>query len=208
MLTDAQADGLREIINIGIGRAGSILSQLVGSQVTLSVPRIGACRSSEIGRHLGIDGDANLASVRQHFSGLLGGNAILVFPHESGSALARGLVGDDFEITDIDSERESALSEVGNIVLNNVLGSLSRMLNGHFEYMLPVYREGPIERLVKNEDPGKTTTDDDFSTIYANADFVIEEFKVTGLILLLFEVNSFGDLLAAVDKFVAESVPS
>ena len=47
-INGAQLDALTEIFNIGAGRAASSLSDIVGDEVLLSVPRIEFYRASDI----------------------------------------------------------------------------------------------------------------------------------------------------------------
>jgi len=69
MLTDNQATTLTEIIDIGVGRAGLILGQLVGSRVKLHIPSVGLARLSELQECLSLAAASDLATVRQNFSG-------------------------------------------------------------------------------------------------------------------------------------------
>ncbi len=128
MLTEQQARTLTEIVDIGVGRAGSILGELVGSPVKLHIPAVGLAELSNLQSCLSLADETELASVRQSFAGSLEGLAMLLFPRKSGDDLARKLIGDDPAIDCIDSERQETLTELGNILLNCVLGSLSNML--------------------------------------------------------------------------------
>jgi len=210
MLTDLQKDALTEIINIGVGRAGSVLSELVGTIVKLHVPSVGLTSLSKLPECLSLANEAELASVRQNFTGTLDGRAILLFPRESGNTLARQLIGEDSDITSIDSEREEALTEVGNILLNSVLGSMSNILNQRLEYGMPQYNEGALKKLAPNDNIHDTLNDneDDCHILYANAHFDIEAFRITGNVLIVFDVTSFNQLLTRVDKMSLQTEES
>jgi len=119
MLTASQADTLTEIINIGVKRVGSVLSELVGLTVGLKVPSVGISALPDLPSCLSLVDENELAAVHQKFSGSLTGKTILVFPRHSGSDLARHLIGDDPGITSIAAEREEALTEVANTTLTS-----------------------------------------------------------------------------------------
>ncbi len=206
MLTQLQADALTEIVNIGMGRAGSVLSELVGSTVKLHIPDVGIYSLPELRSSTSLAEETELASVRQQFSGSLAGRAVLLFPRESGNTLARELIGDDPEITSIDSEREAALTEVGNILLNSVLGCLSNALHQQFSYDVPVYREGPLDNLLSAEAVSPEDSDEEQRVLYAKAHFDIEAFRITGNVFIIFGTPSFRQLLAEVDRMTFEEV--
>ena len=65
MLSEIQLDSLKEVVNIGIGRAGSVLSELIGSKVLLKVPVIGTCQIADIGAELGLEEEDEIVSVDQ-----------------------------------------------------------------------------------------------------------------------------------------------
>ena len=205
MLTDVQRDALTEMINIGVGRAGSVLSELIGSTVKLHVPSVGLTSLPNLPDCLLLANEAELASVRQSFSGSLEGRAVLLFPRESGNILARQLIGEDADITSIDSEREEALTEVGNILLNSVMGSMSNMLQHRLEYEIPQYYEGALKNLVPGIAEASKNSKEDGHVLYANAHFDIEAFRVTGNVLIIFDVASFNQLLARVDQMLLQT---
>jgi len=208
MLTDVQEDALTEIINIGVGRAGSVLSELVGSIVKLHVPSVGLTSLPNLPSCLSLASETELASVRQNFSGSLDGRAVLLFPRESGNILARQLIGDYTDITSIDSERKEALIEVGNILLNSILGSMSNILQHRLDYEIPLYREGALKDLVPGVNDALNDSEEDCHVLYANAHFDIEAFRVTGNVLIVFDVASFNQLLVRVDKMSLQTEES
>lgn len=78
------------------------------------------------------------AVITQAFTGSLHGRASLCFATSSGIALAKALSGrSPADNAELDSELSGLLLEVGNIVLNGVLGSLSYVLPADLRYPLP-----------------------------------------------------------------------
>ena len=207
MLTDQQTTTLTEVIDIGVGRAGRILGELIGSTVKLHIPSVGLCQQDELSSCLSLASNTDLASVRQHFSGSLDGQAMLIFPCESGNDLARKLIGDDPSITSIDAEREETLTELGNVLLNSVIGSLSNLLSHRLDFELPIYCEGTLGSMLPNR-PGDSSDEASSKVLYANAHFDIEAFRVTGNVLIIFGIDSFNKLLSRIDQLATEGMPA
>jgi chemotaxis protein CheC len=97
--------------------------------------------------------------------------------------------------------RVGTLSEVGNIVLNGVMGSIGNILKQHISYTIPTYIEDSIENLLtldSNINPPPNTI------LLVRIRFMIQQLQIEGDIILLFEVGSFTALLAAIDAIKAD----
>ncbi len=81
-LTELQLDVLAELCNMGLGTAAASLSEMVASEVLLSVPRVEFVPRADAVRRLGVGRESVLKGVRQHFAGEVGGSALLLFPDE------------------------------------------------------------------------------------------------------------------------------
>jgi chemotaxis protein CheC len=119
--TEMQLDALAELANIASGTAATALSQMLGQQVELRVPRAlalpladavdaaGAPEDIVTGIVLGLEGDIEAL-------------VLLLFPIEDGGTLCRLLgVEPQTEVGD------SALCEIGNILGTSYLNALSMM---------------------------------------------------------------------------------
>ncbi len=193
--TDQHIDALRELINIGVGRAAGSLNQMLRAHVDLHVPFVRVFAPGEskncIVQEFGL---GKLAAVQLMFKGPFVGNAALVFPPDSAAKLVDIVTGEEPGSHDLDAIRIGTLTEVGNIVLNGVMGSIGNILKQHIDYSLPVYVEDTIENLMtlKKADPAVTV-------VLAQAHFTIEQFHIEGDIILLFEVGSFDALISAIE---------
>jgi len=192
-LTPRQIDALTEIINIGVGRAASILNEMVGHHVTLHVPEVKIISLSRVGEATGYSANARLSTVKMPFEGALSGIASLIFPPESASKLVAMLVGEESDEADLDSMKVETLNEVGNIVLNSVIGSIGNMLDHRFEYSVPVFSDGVFGDIF-NSSSGENSV-----AIIAKADFSITGHNITGDIMIIFELDSFDNIVAAID---------
>jgi chemotaxis protein CheC len=102
------------------------------------------------------------------------------------------LTGEDIGSPDLDDLKIGTLSEIGNILINGVMGSIGNVLQQHINYAIPVYLEDTIDNLLPD---GKS----DATILLAQASFTIEQLQIIGDIILIFEVQTFDSLLNAID---------
>ena len=195
-LTEEQLDILQELVNIGVGRAAGVLNEMIGSPICLRIPYIQLLSPDELLSDLEIrfDGDL-LSTVSLNFSGSFAGTAELVFPTESASTLVAILTGESPDTPDLDAVKIGTLLEIGNIVLNGIMGSLSNMLKNHLEYSLPSYKEGRLGYLLSSKQ-----LENNASVMLAHTRFAIEKLQIAGNIILIFKVGSFDAMLRAIDR--------
>jgi chemotaxis protein CheC len=199
-ITSEQLDALQEIVNIGIGRAAAMLNEMVDARIVLEVPTIRLLSADQL-RQLMLNrfNSQSISAVRLGFSGSLSGSAQLMFPTDSASILVAVLTGEDLDSPDLDAVKIGTLSEIGNIVINGVIGSISNILNQRMDYKIPSYYEDIIENLLLSRN-----MTDDVVFILAQARFAIEKLEIVGDIILLFEMKTFDNLLKAIDRQLIE----
>jgi chemotaxis protein CheC len=189
-------DALQEFINIGVGRAAGLLNDMLECPISLRIPKVEVFEAAQLQQKLEkrFNGDF-FSTVRLKFSGKFSGTAELLFPTESASTLISVLTGEDSESIDLDAVKIGTLSEVGNIVINGVMGSISNLLGQHLCYAIPIYLEDTIQHLFLS-----SIRDSETIFLLAQTRFEIEQLEVIGDIILIFEVSSFGALIAAIDQ--------
>ncbi len=204
-----ELDAIRELINIGVGRAAGALNDMVGQSVQLNVPFVSQVAVEDIGQLIGDEQGSPMACVRLHFEGGLRGAADLLFPAESGSKLVALLTGEDPLATDRDNLRAATLTEVGNILLNGLMGSITNIIGEHLEYGLPVYAELTPEKI---GDSLKSMPD--AAVLLARAQFFIGQAsfevageRIDGEITLLLGVDSLEHLIHRV-RHLGEEIPT
>lgn len=195
-LTVDQLDTLQELVNIGVGRAASVLNEMIECHIRLQVPFIRVFSpgqmKQELENRLGV---SLVSAVRLGFTGSFSGLAQLVFPTDSASKLVALLTNEEVGTPDLDAVKIGTLTEVGNIVINGVMGSMSNLLRQHLNYSLPMYLEDTVEHLLSSKQLEPNTT-----ILLAQARFTIEQLQIAGDIILIFKVGSFDALLTALDK--------
>jgi len=195
-LSTRQLDALQELVNIGIGQAAGVLNDMIDSPIRLQIPYLQILTpidlEEELEQHL--NGE-QIAAVQLKFTGSFGGIAQLVFPTNSAALLVTMLTGEEVGTHDLDSVKIGTLSEVGNIVINGVMGAISNVLQQRLNYSIPTYSEGTIASLLIS---GGLATDT--VVLLAQTSFMIERLHIEGDIILIFNVNSFDTLLTAINQ--------
>ena len=201
-----EIDALRELINIRVGRAAGALNDMVGAHVELRVPSVRLVSPADIKEVFKSTAGQKLAAVRMGFSGEIQGTTGLVFPTDSASKLVALLTGEEAGTPDLDSLRAGTLTEVGNILLNAVMGSITNVLERHISYELPTYSEETPEDLVEAVRKQAEAT-----VLLAQTHFLVrqshssvEQEKIEGEVTLLFGMGSFEVLLERIHKMHEE----
>ena len=102
----------------------SNLSPLRIGPIELDVPVVKVLEPRELPQELENLARDPLAAVQLNFRGPFSGSAALAFPPDSAAKLVAILVGEEPEGADLDAIRVGTLTEVGNIVINGVMGKL------------------------------------------------------------------------------------
>lgn len=193
-----QIDALTELMNIGVGRAAGMLNEMVDSPIELHVPSVKILAAGELMGELEQSSEESLSSVRLGFGGPIEGTAMLLFPTDSAAKLVGALTGEEPGTPDLDALRAGTLSEVGNIVINGVMGSIGNLLDLPLTYELPIYLEASLELLFERAQ-GQESGATDPAVLVAHTSFTLRDLEVQGTILLIFKVLSFDALLMAID---------
>lgn len=192
-----QSDALAEVVNIGVGRAAASLSELIGTRIEIVVPTITVLDPRQAASALHQE---KSTSIIQEFDGVVSGSAVLIFPRESGLALAQLLCDRDDSGTELDIELGGVLTEIGNIVLNCIMGSLANMLETQLTYSVPRLAVLSImqDLFPRTGASGADRTGGGEPTnnvLLANARFKVAQRDISGSILIVFELGSIEQVL-------------
>ncbi len=196
-LTPPQLDALQELMNIGIGRAAGSLNQLFDRPVRVNIPSIRLGKAQDFVQDpLSLDPSA-YSSVGLPFHGRFSGSASLLFPRDSAASLVSLVIGEAQNLDTMDTLREATLTEIGNIVLNGVMGSFANVLEEKITYDVPCYQQTSDPELFQtasshSEDP----------MLWAQTQFTIEVDDISEDIMLMLAIPDFGLLLTTLDKLL------
>ncbi len=119
--TEMQLDALRELANIASGTAATALSQMLGREIGLSVPRAMALPLADAVDEAGDPAEV-INGVALGLTGDIDGVVLLLIPIADGDSLC-ALLG----LEPGSEYAESALCEIGNILGSSYLTALSSM---------------------------------------------------------------------------------
>jgi chemotaxis protein CheC len=119
---------------------------------------------------------------------------MLVFSPQSAQNLVSALTGEEPGSPELDSVTVETLSEVGNIIINSVMGTITNFINQRIDCSVPHFAEDAIHKLIALHIDGP-----EYSILEAKAKFIVEDLEVEGEIILIFGMGSFDTLLNAID---------
>lgn len=197
-----RVDALQELLNIGVGRSAGSLNHMLETPIRLSIPSIRVGSMAELIQELPLHNESTLASVQLPFQGSFAGSACLLFPTDSAALLVAALTGEHEDQNTLNALKETTLTEIGNVVLNGVVGSLSNGLQHRINYSVPFYQETSLQELIQ-----ATPSDSSEVILWAQTQFTIEEYDISGDIMLMVGVPEMGLLLNAIDTLTHPVIP-
>jgi len=126
-LSDIQKDALQELGNIGAAHAATTLSQMLNSPVEMSVPKVIAVDIAKLSEYIGEDPSAMVVFELQgeipH-----GGYVIWYLSRDSAIRITNTMLGMTEMNRPLNEMDESALREVGNIMVSAYLDGTAELL--------------------------------------------------------------------------------
>lgn len=183
---------LLEYVNIGMGKAAEVLNSILESHIVLKVPELKLIDLDNIFNELDIQNEDIVSLISMGYSGHIKGRVELLFSPDDASRLVNILTGEDMEKIDMDSLRSGTLCEIGNIVINGLMGTLSNLLDIHLVYTVPEFFEGMVLSMINRI---KAKYPDNSMVLLAKTSFCIESLKIDGNIAVYFSLSSFNDLM-------------
>ena len=184
-------DILRELINIGIGRAAGTLNELTRARIILEVPVVEVIRMRELSSHSASFSGALSSAVTINFDGFISGSTALVFDKAGAAALIYAITGEEYDNPEMDVMMAETLKEVGNICINGIMGSIGNILQERITYTPPRYEEGTVHALFQ-----RNVIDEQMLAIIVNTRFLVSEIQVNGYIMMVLEIVSLEKILA------------
>lgn len=202
-LNELEQDALGEIFNIGVGRAADVLSQMVNESVHLSVPMVEMVSHEQATAYYLNRVRQPLCAIRQTYVGDVTTEALLMFPEENSLELVRAMVGNDVPVEELPDMERDAMAEIGNIILNAVISSMSTTLGLAFDGSLPevsiIDAEGIFKDAMGHYEGGGMP-----STVLAlTIDFELAARQVNGYLAFLLDIPSSEKLQSHVAHYIA-----
>lgn len=197
-LSDLEHDALTELVNLGVSRAASNLSEMVGEQVHLSVPNVSMMGRAEAIEILNKSEASKLIAVHQVFNGDVSGRALVIFPEAKSLELVRAVTSAELSLEDIIELEHEALAETGNIILNSCLATIANQLERTLTISLPDIIRGDGYLLFNLPPP--PPAGDVVMFVYIN--FAVHQRDIQGYIAMLMDVSSLTALKGLLARYI------
>ncbi|MCK4420813.1 chemotaxis protein CheC [candidate division WOR-3 bacterium] len=127
-LEEIQLDGIKEAANIGGGHAATALTQMLGREVGVEVPKITVVPIENTPLLLGEKVNITVAALTKFFGDVTGRN-LLVMRDEDAKIMVNILLGRETTEDVVFEEMEaSTLKEVANIITSSYISAISEFL--------------------------------------------------------------------------------
>jgi chemotaxis protein CheC len=167
--------------------------------VELNVPDVGLVKVADLLAGKGADPQSMVTAVKLSFDGHISGLSVLFFSPENAEKLVAMLIDGKPCGREMDMLRMGTLQEVGNIVLNGVMGSIANMIQSDVGYLPPDNYE------VKFCDLLLHNTHYEAEVLFAQAAFQLEDHVIDGNVAIVFDERSLASLLEIIDAMIGES---
>ena len=198
VLSELEHDALTELVNIGVSRSAASLRNMVGEQVTLSVPSVDVVSRKAAATLIRQRESGEMVAVRQDFEGAFAGRALLIFPETNSLALVRAVAGDELDESEIAAMESEALTETGNVVLNGCLATMANMLKRPLDMSLPQVIRGDGDLFFELSEHAE----DQGVVLFLYINFSISGRAIRGYIAMLMDLPSLEALKALIGEFI------
>ncbi len=196
-------DILKELFNISVGKAADMLSEIIKRRIILSIPNVDILgiedEEIKINNYLpkNLNGTLMVSSIS--FEKNLTGKANLIFPITKMRNFLNLCLNEEKELyemnfTDVDFD---TIKEIGNIILNCIIGEVGNHLDIDLTYTLPEVK------VFNNIDFSKDIENNKYILlIYIT--FIIDDTEIEGAVIIDLTLNSLNELLKRIDKIEDE----
>lgn len=203
LLTTTQEDILKELYNVFVGEATNLLSEILQKRIFLSVPEIKLLSLQELKASKQenfipvLNGTVLSASLK--FGNVFSGRADFIFPAEQIKYVTTLCLGEEYIVEDgefsFNDEDFDIVKEIGNIILNAIMGGMGSLMEMKLEYDVPqviLHNAGEFYKALASSE------ESNLLLLYVS--FGVDDSKVLGLILIKFSLESIEFLIQKVDE--------
>ncbi len=185
--TSVQKDALRELANIGAAHSATTLSQMLNSQIGMSVPEIIVVDIAEVSKYVS---DELTTMIVFELQGDIphGGFLVLHFPRDSAVRTAHIIQGQSLRSEESSEMDQSAILEVGNIMVSSFLSASSDLLGFNMLPSPPVLIVDMAHAAITSLIAQMTVEVDD--VILFRIRLTSDEYHIAGNILVFLETTA------------------
>ncbi|NLL81713.1 MAG: chemotaxis protein CheC [Tissierellia bacterium] len=195
-------DILKEIFNIGVGKAANMLSQMLDKKILLDVPNIEIIEANkteiDLIKYFNKDLKGTIMVSSISFQEELNGEANLIFPADKMRTIINLCIEEDVRydeemgFTDIDFD---VIKEIGNIILNSIIGEIANSLDKGLSYTLPnimIFEMTDFESRIKSME--------DMNSLLISISFIIDQVEIEGAVIISFTISSIKEIMITLNR--------
>lgn len=201
-LGDKKLDALKELSNIGAGKASESLSEIIGEKVEVEFPKVEIEEADELTNFIGEDMGQATAIAVEMYTDLEGdkgeylGRVILILEQDSAKALSDIMIGQEHEKGELTEMHKAALGEAGNILGGHCFTATSKILKFDIFESQPIIESGDISKIkeelvldINNKEEGLAIFDTSFHSDKDISAYFLMLFNEKGCQKVLNEIN-------------------
>lgn len=192
-------DPLTEVLNIGVGRAASTLSEILDTAVQFEIPQVQFMTRNEAAHQIGTEVNSSIRGTKLLIKGALSGEALLLFSANHSQKMVTVALARYHQQLSEQASNQDALCEIGNIVLNACLSSIADLFESNISYSVPLPLEGTIQQIFIHPDSAKQAN----VVLFLNTAFRIEHHSIQGYIALTMDASAFSLFKQQLEQYLA-----
>ncbi|MDH5381066.1 MAG: chemotaxis protein CheC, partial [Cyclobacteriaceae bacterium] len=149
MISKFTQDVITEMVNIGVAKGATMLATMMKTRVSLSVPEVKIIDCEKMQEYFEELEEKQIYSINFDFEDPSRGKALFVITDSHSTALASALTKIPENDPKLNEKKSDVLKEVGNIVLNSIITSISQFIYLPISLNVPKEYQGSYSGLHK-----------------------------------------------------------
>lgn len=192
-LNEMHIDVLKEIGNIGAGNAATSLAQLLNREVDMVTPTVRILDISEADKALG-GPETPVVAILVELSGDIHGIMMFVVDQNFTRSLLEALLGESkTNVLKLSDMENSALSEIGNIMIGSYANSIAKLSGLEIKVSVPAVTSDMVGALLTVPAAEMGSVSD--KIIFIEDDFLNANKKISADMMLIPDIDSLNTLM-------------
>lgn len=206
LLTETQKNGLTEFTKMALARrTNTSLSELIGFPLVVQVSNVSLNPLSGLFSEFSELLPNQVATIHQLFTGSITGDALLLIDYYYALMLANVFrQNSDILPQCLDTSACEILTEIGNLVLNAYLGTLSKMLQRQLSFSIPTF---DIEHLFSLSESLTLGKNEFRYALVVETVFQFHDKSVPSYLVFVSSVVSISCLIKAIETWASIAIP-
>ncbi|WP_038247570.1 hypothetical protein [Ghiorsea bivora] len=191
-ISEQQRALVQDMFVHGVTQAESVFEAMVAQPMQVAVDAVQVIDVPRLQQQVAENYDVHLSWVFMRFTGLVSGSVAILFPSDSITVLINTLTQSTMRSYEMDIFRMGAITEVGNILMNGVIGKLCDTKQGEVSFDFPDYEELSADDCLSVGQQGSVV-------MTANVHFCVSGLYLSSLLMLQIEQESLTSFFSALE---------